>query len=173
MPNLKPLILTLSRIKINEQNLATATDVAEDLIEIVFADVKLSDRRRRSIVPDSATRLHNNYLNHRQFFKDGPEDAAREAVIEEYNRLLEEHFPNKLMASVLCVNDIVELMKYSKRGYIGKIGTIISISSGPKRVTQPVEVNLPGSAVEPRYRIRLENGDELGDLRSEQLSKLH
>jgi hypothetical protein len=72
---------------------------------------------------------------------------------------------------MLAIGDMVEIMGRPGGTSTGKHGEIVHIASGIKPVSQPVVVNLPKQDTEPRYSVKLNNGEVVHYLREHQLRK--
>lgn len=73
---------------------------------------------------------------------------------------------------MLLIGEKVEVIEHTDKKYVGQSGEVVYVTTGIKRVTEPVVVNLPKQETEPRYSVKLDSGKQLHYLQEQQLRKL-
>jgi len=76
---------------------------------------------------------------------------------------------------MLTIGDKVQVVDFTEKRHIGKLGTIFLIRNGLGSHSQPVGEyqKIPQPKIEHRYNVELDEGTKLNDLKEQQLRKVN
>jgi hypothetical protein len=170
------MVNLLSGVHVTDKNLSREKIVSVNIIEDALKQLSynLSKNKKQSLINNSAIRISNNYKQKRKLRELTTKEAAEEAIAEEQDiieQLLCSNTPKVVKQFV--IGDRIEVIKHIEKRYIGMVGIVIHIGSRYKTITEAIDSNLPRQATESSYSIKLDSGEELHNLRGEQLHKMN